>query len=42
MGAGYGTEGGVIGGGLTEKKFLGKGIVLDSDISISNDGVKEV
>ncbi len=40
LGAGYGTEGGVLGGGLTEKNFLGKGIVLDSDISISNDGVK--
>ena len=40
LGAGYGTQGGVIGAGLTEKNFLGKGIVLDSDLSISSDGVK--
>ncbi len=40
LGAGYGTDGGVIGGGLTEKNFLGKGINLDSDLQISNDGIK--
>ena len=40
FGAGYGTIGGVIGGGITEKNFLGKGITLDTNLQISNDGVK--
>tara|TARA_Y100000741_G_scaffold355191_2_gene330325 strand:+ start:600 stop:2849 length:2250 start_codon:yes stop_codon:yes gene_type:complete len=40
LGAGYGTDGGVIGGSLTEKNFLGKGITLDTDFQISADGVK--
>ena len=40
LGAGYGTEGGVIGGSLTEKNFLGKGITLDTDFQFSSDGVK--
>ena len=39
-GAGYGTQGGVFGGSLTEKNFLGKGITLNTDFQISNDGVK--
>ena len=40
MGAGFGTDGGVIGGSLTEKNFLGKGIILDTDLKFSTDGVK--
>ena len=40
LGAGFGTDGGVIGGSLTERNFLGKGIILDSDLRFSNDGVK--
>ena len=40
LGAGYGTDGGVIGGSLTEKNFLGRGITLDTDFQISNDGIK--
>ncbi len=40
LGAGYGSEGGVIGGSLVEKNFLGKGITLDTDFQISEDGVK--
>ncbi len=40
LGAGYGTDGGVIGGSLTEKNFLGKGIQLDTDFQFSTDGVK--
>ena len=40
LGAGVGTDGGVLGGGLTEKNFLGKGINLDSDFQISDDGIK--
>ncbi len=40
LGAGYGTDGGVIGGSLTEKNFLGKGIILNTDIQVSTDGVK--
>ena len=30
----------VIGGGLTEKNFLGKGIKLDTNLQFSNEGVK--
>ena len=40
LGAGVGTDGGVLGGGLTEKNFLGKGINLDSNFQISDDGIK--
>ena len=40
LGAGYGTNGGTIGGGLQEKNFLGRGINLDSDFQISSDGIK--
>ena len=40
LGAGYGTDGGVIGGSLTEKNFLGKGVTLKSDFQVSSDGVK--
>ena len=40
LGAGFGTDGGVIGGSLTERNFLGKGIILDSDLRLSTDGVK--
>ncbi len=40
LGAGIGSDGGVLGGGLTEKNFLGKGINLDSNFQISDDGIK--
>ncbi len=40
LGAGYGTDGGVIGGSLKEKNFLGRGIMLDTDFQFSTDGVK--
>ncbi len=40
LGAGIGTDGGVVGGSLTEKNFLGKGITLNTDLQISNDGIK--
>ena len=40
LGAGVGTSGTVIGGGITEKNFLGKGISLNTDLEISEDGVK--
>ena len=40
LAAGFGTDGGVIGGGLTEKNFLGKGIKLDTNLQFSNEGVK--
>ena len=40
LGAGYGTDGGVVGGSLTERNFLGRGITLDTDFQISTDGVK--
>jgi outer membrane protein insertion porin family len=40
LGAGFGTSGSVIGGGLTEKNFLGRGITLNTDIEISQDSIK--
>jgi len=40
MGAGYGTSGSMIGAGITEKNFLGKGINLDSSIEISEESLK--
>ena len=40
LGAGYGTTGGVIGGGLQEKNFLGKGIIVDTNIQISSESIK--
>ena len=40
MGAGYGTSGTMIGGGITEKNFLGKGINLDTSIELSEESLK--
>ncbi len=40
LAAGVGTSGSVIGGGITEKNFLGKGINLKTDLEISEQSVK--
>ena len=40
LSAGFGTDGGVLGGGLKEKNFLGQGITLDTDFQLSTEGVK--
>jgi len=40
LGAGYGTSGGVLGGSITEKNFLGRGITLNSDLELSSQGIK--
>ncbi len=40
LSAGVGTDGGVVGGGLTEKNFLGEGITVDSNFQISSEGIK--
>ena len=40
LGAGAGTGGTVIGGGIKEKNFLGKGINLDTNLEISESTVK--
>ncbi len=40
LAAGVGTSGSTIGGGITEKNFLGKGINLRADLSISEEKVK--
>ena len=40
LGAGFGTDGGVLGGGLKERNFLGKGIILNTDFQVSTEGVK--
>ena len=40
LGAGLGTDGGTIGGGIKENNFLGRGISLDTNLSISEDTIK--
>jgi len=40
LGAGYGTSGTVIGGGIQEKNFLGKGINLNTNLEISEESIK--
>ena len=40
LGAGVGTNGTTIGGGIKEKNFLGKGIDLSTDIDISEQALK--
>jgi outer membrane protein insertion porin family len=40
LGAGYGTSGTAIGGGIKEKNFLGKGINLNTNLEISEESVK--
>ena len=39
MGAGFGTSGGSIGGAVKENNFLGKGIQLDTSLSVSQNTV---
>ena len=40
LGAGVGTSGGTIGGGIKENNFLGKGIKLNSNLQISENSIK--
>ena len=40
LGAGVGTDGSSIGGGIKENNFLGKGINLDTNVMISDDSFK--
>ena len=40
MSAGFGTNGVATGGGINERNFLGKGINLSTNISISEDSIK--
>jgi|TARA_Y100000389_G_scaffold80358_1_gene77048 outer membrane protein insertion porin family len=40
LAAGVGTSGSTIGGGITEKNFLGKGINLATNLEISEDAIK--
>jgi len=40
LGAGIGTGGGTFGGGIKENNFLGKGIMLDTNITIGKDSLK--
>jgi outer membrane protein insertion porin family len=40
LGAGVGTSGSVIGGGIKENNFLGKGITLDTNLELSREGIK--
>ena len=40
LGAGYGTSGTTIGGGITEKNFLGKGINLNTNLEVSDESIK--
>jgi len=40
LGAGYGTSGGTIGGGVKENNFLGRGISLDTNLTFGDNSVK--
>ena len=40
LGAGVGTNGSSVGGGIKENNFLGKGIKLDTNLMVSDDSVK--
>ena len=40
LGAGVGTSGGTIGGGIKENNFLGKGIKLNTDLQLSENSIK--
>ena len=40
LGAGVGTSGGTIGGGIKENNFLGKGIKLNSNLQFSENSIK--
>jgi outer membrane protein insertion porin family len=40
LGAGYGTQGGTFGGGIIENNFMGKGIKLDTNFSLSKNSLK--
>ena len=40
LAAGVGTSGSTIGGGITEKNFLGKGINLTTNLELSEDAIK--
>jgi outer membrane protein insertion porin family len=40
LGAGVGTSGGTLGGGVRENNFLGKGITLDTSLSLTENSVK--
>jgi outer membrane protein insertion porin family len=40
LGAGIGTSGGTIGGGIKENNFLGKGIKLNSNLQLSENSIK--
>ena len=40
LGAGFGTTGGTVGGGVRENNFLGKGIKLDTNLQVSANSIK--
>jgi len=40
LGAGFGSSGGTIGAGIKESNFLGKGIKLNTDLSIATNTIK--
>jgi outer membrane protein insertion porin family len=40
LGAGVGTSGGTLGGGIKENNFLGKGIKLNSNLQVSDRSIK--
>ncbi len=42
LGAGIGTSGGTVGGGIKENNFLGKGIKLDTNMQVSANSIKGI
>ncbi len=39
LGAGYGTSGATLGGGIKEKNFLGSGVTVDTNLTISEETI---
>ena len=40
LAAGFGTNGGILGGGIKEKNFLGQGINLDANVELTPESIK--
>tara|TARA_B100000989_G_scaffold39394_1_gene24977 strand:- start:1321 stop:3564 length:2244 start_codon:yes stop_codon:yes gene_type:complete len=40
LAAGFGTSGGIVGGGIKEKNFLGQGINLDANLELTPESIK--
>ena len=42
LGAGFGTSGGTVGGGIKENNFLGKGIKLNTNVQLTSNSIRGI